>query len=177
VRELALLSNMTVPAVRTSLSKEGLKLDPTGGRGVGGRRDDDRTATLGVADAMRWLEGRRGFTPNQGPGSDLWVMALAGMYVEPGVAFDHALRHTFAVLAIDAAKVATLAAVTEPWLHSLAAGRLVPIDIDALRRVAQVLKLPEVDFVTKAVHHLISLETAATNQVDESLVSDEQKPD
>jgi hypothetical protein len=31
--------------------------------------------------------------------------------------------------------------------------------------------------VTKAVHHLISLETAATNQVDESLVSDEQKPD
>lgn len=158
VRELALLSNMTVPAVRTSLSKEGIKLDLAGARGEGNRRDDDRSATLNVRDALRWLEGRRGFVPNRGPRRESSATAIAELFADHEVAFDQALRKAFAALGTDTALVAGSALISPSWLSALAEGRPAKIEIEALRSLARTLQVPEADFVAHGVRHLISIE-------------------
>lgn len=158
VRELALLSNMTVPAVRTSLSKEGIKLDIISARGEGNRRDEDRSATLNVKDALRWLEGRRGFVPNRAPKAAPSAAALAYIFADRDVAFDRALRNAFASLGTDAAQVAASASITPSWLAALAEGLHADIDLEALRCLARVLHVPEADFVSEGVRHLINIE-------------------
>ena len=50
IRQLALLANMIEPAVRSSLSMEGIKTE-------------GRPASLPAATALTWLKGRRGFVP------------------------------------------------------------------------------------------------------------------
>lgn len=158
VRELALLSNMTVPAVRTSLSKEGIKLDLAGARGEGVRRDDERSATLNVRDALRWLEGRRGFVPNRGPETTSSATPIADIFADRDVAFDQALRTAFASLGTDTAQVAGSASISPSWLSALAEGHPAEIDIEALRSLARTLQLPEADFVAYGVRHLISIQ-------------------
>lgn len=158
VRELALLSNMTVPAVRTSLSKEGIKLDLASARGEGNRRDDDRSATLNVRDALRWLEGRRGFVPNRGKGIGSSATSVAEIFAGCDVPFDEALRKAFATLRTDTAEVATAASIPSAWLSELVEGRPAEIDLEGLRSLARTLQVPEADLVAQGVRHLISLE-------------------
>lgn len=50
IRQLSLLANMIEPAVRSSLSAEGI-------------RTEGRPASLPAATALTWLRGRRGFVP------------------------------------------------------------------------------------------------------------------
>ena len=154
VRELALLSNMTVPAVRTSLSKEGIKLDLTNARA----RDDDRSATLNVRDALRWLEGRRGFVPNRVSGRESSAIAIADIFADHEVAFDQALRKALAALGTDTAQIAASSSVAPSWLSALTEGHPADIDIEALRSLARTLQVPEADFVSQGVRHLISIE-------------------
>lgn len=52
IRELALLANMVEPAVRSSLSAEGIKTE-------------GRPASLSAETALAWLRGRRGFVPTR----------------------------------------------------------------------------------------------------------------
>jgi hypothetical protein len=163
VRELALLSNMTVPAVRTSLSKEGIKLDLAGVRGEGIRRDDDRSATLNVRDALRWLEGRRGFVPNRGQGSASSAVPIAEIFSGHDVAFDQALRKSFVALGTEASLVARSASISQSWLSALVEGHPAEIEIEALRSLARTLHLPEADFVANGVRHLINIEADRTN--------------
>lgn len=158
VRELALLSNMTVPAVRTSLSKEGIKLDLFGARGDGNRRDDDRSATLNTRDAMRWLEGRRGFVPNRRQGSAPLAIPIAEILFGHEGAFDQALRNALARLGTDTDGVAEAASILPSWLSALVEGRPAEIEIEALRSLARALRVPEADFVSQGVRHLINLE-------------------
>lgn len=161
VRELALLSNMTVPAVRTSLSKEGIKLDLASARGEGNRRDDDRSATLNVRDALRWLDGRRGFVPNRGQGPASSAAPIAEIFADREVAFDHALRKALAALGTDTARVAASASIAPSWLSDLAQGSPVNIDLEALRRLARELEVLEALFVSRGVEHLIRLENTS----------------
>lgn len=158
VRELALLSNMTVPAVRTSLSKEGIKLDLVATRGDGNRRDDDRSATLNVRDALRWLEGRRGFVPNRGHGPASSATPIADIFADRDVTFDQALLKAFVALGMDTAQVAASVSVTPSWLADLAKGHPADIDLEALRRLASMLHVSEADFVSQGVRHLINIE-------------------
>lgn len=158
VRELALLSNMTVPAVRTSLSKEGIKLDLASARGDGNRRDDDRSATLNVRDALRWLVGRRGFVPNRGKGIGSSATSVAEIFAGRDVPFDEALRKAFAALGTERVQLAASVSVTPAWLSELVEGRPAEIDIEGLRSLARTLQVPEADFVAQGVRHLISLE-------------------
>jgi hypothetical protein len=158
VRELALLSNMTVPAVRTSLSKEGIKLDLAGVRGEGIRRDDDRSATLNVRDAIRWLEGRRGFVPNRRQGSASSAIPIAEIFSGHEIAFDQALRTALAGLGTDTDGVAESASISPSWLSALVEGRPAEIEIEALRSLARALRVPEADFVSQGVRHLINVE-------------------
>lgn len=157
VRELALLSNMTVPAVRTSLSKEGFKLE------ANNRADatKDENGVLSEEDALVWLARRRGFVPTRtdAPRNSSGVTTAAAIHqwLET-LSFAAALQR---ILAAGETKASSLAAELDlnlAWLESLAAGKAVALDIDALRKLSRHLGAEEAAFVSKAVHHLISAE-------------------
>lgn len=164
VRELALLSNMTVPAVRTSLSKEGFKLEAIAYRDAG-RRDDDKSATLNDADALLWLSRRRGFVPNRDVQSQDSNQILKEIFARDDLSFDQALLRAMAVLTLDAPTMSLKVGATTDWVEALAKGSAVEVDIAALRAMARTMKLNEAEFVANAVQHLIGLELA---QVEET---------
>lgn len=153
-RELALLSNMTIPAVRTSLSKEGFKLDMPGVRLEGGRRED----AINKDDALLWLSRRRSFTPTGERRAEEPAEIIARLFGIPEYAFDHALRQSMIALRTDAATLAHEIDASAPWLETLSKGGIVEIDVPALRRLARKLRLSEPDVVARAVQHLIRLE-------------------
>lgn len=160
VRELALLTSMTVPAVRTSLSKEGIKLDLTRTGSGGSRRDDDRSAMLSFEEALPWLSGRRGFVPNRAEKPTQSGMSTVALFGRADTPFDVALRKAIAMLDIQTAHLAGAIGASLEWVEALASGGVPEIDIPALRRLAKQLSLDEPDFVAMAVRHLVSLELA-----------------
>ena len=160
VRELALLTNMTVPAVRTSLSKEGIKLDLTRTGSGGSRRDDDRSAMLSFEEALPWLSGRRGFVPNRAEETTQSGMATAALFERPDIPFDIALSTAIATLDTRTTDLAEAIGAPKAWVEAIAGGRVADIDIHALRRLSRLLSVDEPDFTAKAVRHLVSLDTA-----------------
>jgi hypothetical protein len=160
VRELALLSNMTVPAVRTSLSKEGFKLDLNPDRTNTGR-GDDKGATLSVDDAHLWLSRRRSFTPNGSRKGEAPDAVIARIFGNAEYTFDHALRQAIIALRTDAASLAAEVNVPVDWIDGLAKGEMAEIDIPALRALARLLKIAEPEFVGRAVQQLIRIEEAS----------------
>jgi hypothetical protein len=158
VRELALLTNMTVPAVRTSLSKEGIKLDLTRTGPGGSRRDDDRSAMLSFEEALPWLSGRRGFVPNRAEKPMQSPISTAALFDRTDIAFDVALRTAIAMLDIQTDELAGAIGASQEWVETLAGGGVPEIDIAVLRRLAKQLSSDEPGFVATAVRHLVSLE-------------------
>ncbi|ETD87658.1 helix-turn-helix domain-containing protein [Rhodobacter capsulatus] len=152
VRELALLSNMTVPAVRTSLSKEGFKLD------LSGRRDDDKGGVLDRESALTWLSRRRGFIPNRWSGDDQPGMTVAEVFALPDLRFDVALANACSLQSLSAPELAAAAQVSATWLETVLSGKSASVDVPALRAIARVFSQPEPEFVGRAVQHLLSLD-------------------
>lgn len=157
VRELALLSNMTVPAVRTSLSKEGFKLEAN-------YRSDaakDENGVLSEADAVVWLSRRRGFVPTRTDAprgsSGVTTAAAVQQWLET-LSFTAALQRILAARETNASSVANKLDLAPAWLEDLAAGKAVSMDIDGLRQLSRHLGAEEAAFVAKAVHHLIATE-------------------
>lgn len=161
VKELALLSNMTIPAVRTSLSKEGFKLDLVTARGEGGRREEEKGGVLNIADALTWLSRRRGFVPNLVKVEQEAGVSAAEIFNTPGISFEVALRKVMEAQEVSVTALAKTSAASAAWIEALAKGDVVQIDVPALRSLAQALHLPEADFVARSVKHLISAEIAA----------------
>ena len=164
VRELALLSNMTVPAVRTSLSKEGFKLDLNPDRTNTGR-GDDKSATLSVDDAHLWLSRRRSFTQNGSRKGEEPDAVIARIFGNAEYTFDHALRQAIIALRTDAASLAAEVNVPVDWIDGLAKGGAVEIDIPALRALAWQLKISEPEFVGRAVQQLIRSDIKQANDL------------
>lgn len=158
VRALALLSNMTMPAVRNSLSKEGFKLETQTYRSEGPLREEDNVATLGREDALLWLSRRRGFVPNRDvvakPANEL----VGEIFADPKQTFDGALRRSLIALELDNDTTAQRISAPKLWVEKLIAGATVDIDLNALRSLAKLLTLDEPEFVARAVRHLIELE-------------------
>ena len=152
VRELALLSNMTIPAVRTSLSKEGFKLD------LSGRRDDDKGGVLDLDNALTWLMRRRGFIPNRWSDGDRPGMTVTEVFALPDLSFDAALRQALEIRALSAVQLAATAQVPATWLDAILEGKSASADVPALRAIARVLAQSEPEFVGRAVQHLLSFE-------------------
>ena len=157
VRELALLSNMTVPAVRTSLSKEGFKLEAN-------YRTDaakDENGVLPEEDAVVWLSRRRGFVPTRTDAprgsSGVTEPAAVQQWLET-LPFTAALNRILVSKDTNASSLANKLDLDPSWLADLAAGKAVTTDIDSLRQVARHLGAEEAAFVSKAVHHLITAE-------------------
>lgn len=156
VRALSLLSNMTVPAVRTSLSKEGFKLEFAAREGT--RRDDDKALTLNPKDALSWLSRRRGFTANRNAETRDVASVATEIFANPDLSFDTALQRAMTVLRVDANALADVTQRTAQWVETLRKGGSAEIDVVALRAMARALNAPEPEFVARAVKHLIGLD-------------------
>ncbi len=158
VRALSLLSNMTVPAVRTSLSKEGFKLEFSAREGT--RRDDDKALTLNAKDALSWLSRRRGFTANRNAEPRDVANVTTEIFANPDLTFETALQRAMTFLRVDANTLADVTRRTTLWVETLRKGGSAEIDVVALRAMARALNAPEPEFVARAVKHLIGLDLA-----------------
>ncbi|SHF00910.1 hypothetical protein SAMN05444279_1149 [Ruegeria intermedia] len=157
IRQLSLLANMTIPAVRTSLSKEGFKLEQL--RGSDSRRDDGSTARLSADDAIVWLSRRRGFIPNRERNPKTHVSKSAyDLMNDPKIEFPDLLRALIEVRSISFAGLAHEAKCSETWLEKLISGQDAEIDLAALQVIAQIFQVDTPDFVAKGVKYLLQLE-------------------
>lgn len=158
IRELALLSNMTVPAARTSLSKEGFKLEKVQSTTRSSR--EDASFRLKPEDAKLWLSRRRGFIPQQSQDTAARVEQIrAQILTDKEASFSVLLSRLLEASDRDIEQLADQARLDPAWLTSLASGKSANPDVDALRGLARSLSLPEPDFVAAAVRHLVSVST------------------
>lgn len=158
VRQLSLLANMTVPAVRTSLSKEGFRLE----KSQGSFKDDDRNYRLPRGDALLWLSRRRGYIPNRATlDLDVRGPVVAQLLANPELDFSTALARILDFTGDTAETLGQKTGQAADWLQGLLAGEGVAPDLPALRALAQAVGAPEPEFVGRAVTHLLSLERGA----------------
>lgn len=155
VRELALLSNMTVPAVRTSLSKEGFKLEATFRANAG----KDENGALAEGDAIIWLSRRRGFVPTREDDANSLDTPTASLslWLET-LPFNQALRMALKELGTKHTGLVADFGADAAWLEGLAEGRSVTVDVALLRKLAKHLGANEAAFTAKAVQYLIHLD-------------------
>ena len=158
IADLALLARMTEPAVRASLSKEGIRAT--------GNKNDNGLLVVEHADTLRWLEGRRGYVPTEGPlpEDSAWRdRDVADIFRDQGweaVAVDATGIHGLATLA-------GLEQLDASWVHDLVMGRPASLDIEALERIGRVVARDTPRFVGIAVERLMRA-NAQTATVDRS---------
>lgn len=156
VRQLALLANMTDATVRSSLSKEGLKLSTPDDDSDGPARN-----TLAAGDAQQWLSRRRGFIPNRrGMTPELQRNAAEAVLDDPQTSFQDALRHIVTISGQTIAEVTARSGAQSDWVARFLEGMPVEPDVDQLKRMADALGAPRAAFVGKAITYLISAENA-----------------
>lgn len=150
IRDLSLLSGMSEAVVRASLSKEGIKME----RGSGG---DDSAVSLSSAQALQWLSKRRGFIPNKGDAvvSETKTLLQEGVW-DYDIPFEDILALTLRYIGDDIEKTADRVQKSKDWLSSFLNADNVDIDLVALERLANDLKLPPGVFVGRSVTHLIT---------------------
>ena len=149
VRHLSLLSNMSETTVRSSLSKEGFKLEPAS--------MDKSSYTLSANDALQWLSKRRGFIPNAaGPSPDRQRMAARETLADPSISFPIALKRAAELIGLPDPSGS---GVDSDWYAGLVEGRKVAPDVEALVALADALDVPRADFAARGVRHLLELES------------------
>lgn len=149
IRELALLANMGEPAVRTSLSSEGIKSYP---------KKKGHPHQVKHSDAVSWLMGRRGFVPSVkfGDGTNLEA-TMDAIFTASNMDFQSALKKALEAIKISPAELARSANVSEQFIAQLVSSdEAAPVEIDALERLALALKAPVPTFVGKAATDLLS---------------------
>lgn len=124
IRQLALLANMIEPAVRSSLSTEGIKTE-------------GRPASLPAATALAWLRKRRGFVPTS---DGLAVRDLASnSAVLDANSFPDALKYMIGSAEGASADLAAKAGVNVSLLEGLSTGAERNAGVQDLMRLADVL--------------------------------------
>lgn len=156
IRQLSLLANMTIPAVRTSLSKEGFKLERAPGRGQPGQDQD--SFRLPYADCLAWLSRRRGFIPQLAPTSDAERdHTVAKIMANSALSLPARLEEVLRVLELDAGALAAQAGIAPDWFKALVSGLSADPDVVALRALARYLSCPEPEVAAAGVYHLVSI--------------------
>lgn len=152
VRELGLLSNMAETTVRSSLSKEGFRLEPP--KNIG---DESRSSyTLSANDALQWLGRRRGFIPNAiDPSPDRHRIAIREILADLSIPFPTAVKRTAELAGLS---VTNGSGIDPEWYAGLVEGLAVVPDVNALVALAAALDLPRADFAARGVRHLLELE-------------------
>ena len=150
VRQLSLLSGMAETTVRSSLSKEGFRLDPPGTVG-----DDKSSYTLSANDALQWLSRRRGFIPNATESSpDRQRLVIQKAFADPSVPFPTAVQR----IAHLAGFADQHGLVVDPeWYDGLVNGKPVAVDVESLVALAEALGVSHADFAARGVRHLLEL--------------------
>lgn len=165
IRQLALLSDMTIPAARTSLSKEGFRLE----KPQEGAHEDDTSYRLNAADARLWLSRRRGYIPNRDSLGVDARKAMAAQLLADGARDFPAVLAQFLVIAAQAPEgLARKHDIDAAWLKGLLRGEAVAPDLAALRATARALGVPEPEFVGAAVTHLLAREVASGEEGETS---------
>jgi hypothetical protein len=155
VRELGLLSNMAETTVRSSLSKEGFRLEPP----QSADKDKDKSSyTLSANEALQWLSHRRGFIPNAtDPSPDRHRIVIRETLADLSIPFPTAVKR--------AAELSDLSdtngsGIDPEWYAGLVEGLAVVPDIDALVALAAALDVPRADFAARGVRHLLELKVS-----------------
>ena len=132
IRQLALLANMVEPAVRSSLSAEGIKTE-------------GRPASLPAATALAWLRGRRGFVPTaDGRAVEHLASDVAVLEARP---FPAALKHMIAMRGNSGKDLAVTAGLDAKFLERLVEGNESNAGVQDLVRLAKALWLEPQTFV------------------------------
>ncbi len=159
IRQLSLLANMTVPATRTSLSKEGFRLDKSTSFGKGNQ--EESSFRLNHDDAKLWLSRRRGFIPQRSADPAEQAQQIAtDLLADPAVSLPDAAARIMALKELDAKSVASSFGIDQAWLTGLLAKEAVTPDITAFRSLAQALNVPMPAFVAAGVRYVLELEAS-----------------
>lgn len=153
IRELSLLANMTVPAVRTSLSKEGFRLEKSATLTRGNQ--EDTSFKLNHEDAKLWLSRRRGFIPQRSTTPSEQVLQAVEELADPDASFPEATTKIVALRNLNADDLADASGVDPSWLRDLLAGSPVAPDLMALQSLARALEVPIPAFVAAGVRYLL----------------------
>jgi len=139
IRQLALLTGTTEKSVRNMLSAEKIKTTGT-------------PAGLEVADARKWLEGRRGFVPTKPEHESTPLWREQARQLRRSLDFGSWLSILAQRRGLTHAELAAAAKVEEAWLETLMTDEgEVTIDLDGFARLAGVLNLDLPSFVGQAV--------------------------
>jgi hypothetical protein len=153
IRGLALLANMSEQTVRSSLSKEGFRME------LNERDEKDPRNELAPGQAMQWLSKRRSFIPNRGGVEPALRRAVVHDFVREGY-FDPlpaVLTQILDAIDMSVEQLIERANVPAPWLRDLIAGKVVTIDIEAFKNLADALDAHRSSFVGLATRHLIEI--------------------
>lgn len=160
VRELSLLANMTVPAVRTSLSKEGIKLERQ--QANDRRNAEEASFRLAPDEALAWLSRRRGFIPERQKGSPE-ATALADQEARSAVLLDRSQPLPARLAALladiedgrdDPSPAAAGMDGGPLWVADILAGRSVTFDLAQIAALAAHLRVPVPDLAGEIARHL-----------------------
>uniref|UniRef100_UPI003AD92798 hypothetical protein n=1 Tax=Paracoccus sp. T5 TaxID=3402161 RepID=UPI003AD92798 len=173
VRELSLLANMTVPAVRTSLSKEGIKLQRQ--QAHDRRNSEEASFQLEASEALDWLSKRRGFIPQRQKRS-AEARTFADQEARAAVLLDR--RQPFPARlqtlldSVDEARdeEALRAGGTDngsSWITKILAGKLVTFDLTKVSALAAYLRVSGPELAGELAWHLACMSERAAPENDE----------
>lgn len=152
VRRLALLANMSMQAVRNSLSKEGYKLELKVSGG-----DDEHSFELPASDALTWLSKRRGYIPNRmGIRMDDPNIAVAETLNKGDIGFPEILDRLVTISRKSASDLASASGAPKNWIDRLLSGEPVEVDLTALVALGRELGADPAKFTGRAVEHLVA---------------------
>lgn len=151
IRQLALLSGMTEPVVRASLSKEGYKLQKLQSN------EGDDALQLSAPEALQWLSKRRGYIPNRGKSAEgERKTILENLVFDRDLEFKAVLELIASHIPLNIEQIAEATGKDAAWVHKFFSGEKVEVDLNALKAIAKELQIKEAVFVGRAVTHLLS---------------------
>lgn len=144
IRGLSLLADMTEPAVRNSLSKEGIQTQ-------------GKPAKVDAETALKWLQDRRGFMPTQtkeaeAKSREQHIDFLLGYYEFPE-ALEQIVNSTEG---FDIQQAATALKTPAEDLQKIISGDKFNLELFFMASLGQHLNVPDVPkFVGKAIEHAL----------------------
>lgn len=173
VRELSLLANMTVPAVRTSLSKEGIKLERQ--QAHDRRNSEEASFQLAAGEALDWLSKRRGFIPQRQKRSAeartfVDQEARIALLLDRGQPLPTRLQLLLDNVGESRDEKALTAGGTDdgsPWIAEILAGKLVKFDLTKASALAAYLRVSGPELAGELAWHLAYMSERAAPENDE----------
>ncbi|WP_395517810.1 hypothetical protein [Pseudorhizobium flavum] len=144
IRGLSLLAGMTEPAVRNSLSKEGIQTQ-------------GKPASVESETALKWLSERRGFIPTQREEAETKSREQHVDFLLGYHEFPAALAAIVnATPGFDLQQASVVTKIPQDLIQGMINGDKNTLEIDVLQRLGSQLNVPDVPkFVAKAIEHAL----------------------